>query len=291
MSKYTYILFFTVSCILSVMMFFQIPDAFLFKVLMGVSAFSFEVGKIQLWIMWATSRNWIALFFSVLFICMSLLASTSFIVGILDAQFNVTSEINERVDVWESQINAVELEINSLTDAMNNTPGEWVTAKIRLSNKIADLRAIQSSLAVSRPVEVRNKTISDVFYTLGKMFKIDPKMVAILFFITFSVLLEAGAILLSPYKNEKVLREEKKQELSKIKKLSKVYSVGLELHNDDGTIKSMNELSTKLDMSIREVESILDFFKRRGLLQVRAGNYISVISKEDFLSKLRILEA
>ena len=88
MTKYTYLLFFSVSCILSVLMFIQIPEKgqWFSIIVMGVAAFSFEVGKIQMWKMWAERRKWLPLVFALLFISVSILASVSFIVGTLDYQ-------------------------------------------------------------------------------------------------------------------------------------------------------------------------------------------------------------
>lgn len=291
MGKYTYLLFFVVSCILSVLMFIQIPQETqtFYKIIMGITAFSFEIGKIQLWRRWVEHRQYVSLLFSLLFITLSILASVSFIVGNLNYQ-NMDREVyNNNMAQWEAHNKDLDMEIESLRSSLSELDPTWVSAQIRLSQRLEEVRKTKATLV--RPSLSVTQEVSNVFITLGQVFKIDPKVLMVYFFIAFSLLLESGAVLLTPFTSTQVLQEKKKTMLHKVRKFSKVYTIGtIMLKDDDITVKTIEEIMEDTTYSEREILSVITYFLRKGFITQRGDDYILAIDKLQFLKNLKLLE-
>lgn len=297
MTKYTYLLFFGVSCILSVLMFIQIPepDDIFYIIIMGVTAFSFEVGKIQMWKMWAEKRKVLPLIFSLLFISVSILASVSFVVGTLNYQYDNRDTVVREQSLWEERNAALNKEITSLTDAIDKLDPTWVSSKIKLSKRLDELRIQQAAL--EKPKENISQKISGVFVTLSQVMGIkSPKTLMVYFFTVFSILLEAGAVLLSPFapemdeKKARELKMEKENMLMKARKFSKVYTIGTAMLGEGDVIRDIDYLLENTSFSVKEINSVLLYFQRKGFIRHRGADYVLAMDKAKFLKSLKLLE-
>lgn len=260
MLKYTFILFFVVSCILSVMMFIQIPSdtEIFYKLILGMAAIAFEIGKIQMWKDWVEHKRVLSFVFTMMFISVSILASVSFIIGSLNYQLNVSEGRNEDLVIWENNIKSIDEEINNLVLTIKELDPKWVSAKIRLSDKLSELRL--KKLEMKRP-DIENKAnISNVFLTFGKVFKIDSKLVMVYFFIVFSLMLEIGAVWLYPRKiTQHTLKDVKN------KTISKVFQIGNSIINNNGVVdKDYIKATTKLQE--KDIDAVISYFVKKGYL-------------------------
>ena len=275
MKRYIYLLFFGVSLILSVMMFIQLADNLIGKVVMVIAAISFEIGKILLWIQYKEKKYVSSFIVCMLFVALSISASISFTVGLMKNQYIVSeSALSTQID-----INQIDNEISALTKTINELDPKYISAKIKLSNRVDDLRNIKENKKQISNSESKSSQAAIVFKDMANILHCSPVVLMFIFFSIFSILLESGALLLCPI-------DEVDPDADLIAN-NEIYNFGKKLYQGDNEpLRGYLSVSKEIGITERRGRTMYENFKKMGLTFVN-GKY--TYPQKDYLERLKNL--
>lgn len=280
LEQHIYLLFFAVSLVLSVMLFYKLADdTALSKIIMVTSAFAIEVGWLYLW----RRKSIICKIVALCFVALSLCANVSFTVGLMKLQY-MDVEYN---DSLKSEVMTLETEIKTLNDAMSQLKPEFVTARLNLSNRIDELRQIKAGklTEIYTPTKKTNQTVA-VFKDIAGLIHTKPETLMIIFFTAFAVLINAAALLLSNTETKKV----KVDNIIKTddKPISKVYLFGERLFREENQpLNGAVAVGQSMGLTERQARAIFEHLRRHGLVKTDGKRAYPAVNRDEYFTKLK----
>lgn len=279
MSKYIYLLFFAVSLILSVMLFYQLADTVTGKIVMVMAATAFEIGKIYLWKKYKNKQSVTAFITCMLFVGLSVVASISFTVGLMKRQYMTV----ETSGVIKQDIVSLDTQIQELTDTMNDLRPEYITSRLKLSARVEELREIKATKMTEAYSPTKISEAATVFKDLGSVFHVDPVTVMFIFFGAFSILLEAGALLLYVPGGLGEETESGEEAVKTGSTMLKQFAEAL-YKGDNEPLNGMAKTASEMGIRERQARRMFEILKEKGLIDIKGKCSYPV---ESFIDKVK----